>query len=139
MRPSLALVERERNVIDPLFSERAREGRPARTLGEDDKLGAVAAMAEYWLELHPHEDLKQSDKHKTIARLIGGAWLGKIGGSRVKSAREAVNQGATDDTVVRWAKFHREQLEQAAALFGPQQALKIYVDHLNLKAAAPKI
>ncbi len=131
MRPSIALLEREQNTLDPMFAERARGGRPARTMDEDEKLGLIAAMAEYWLPLHKHEYQHQTDRLSAIARAISGKYLGEVDGARIKFAREIANQESNDHAVVRWSKFHTEALTEMAELFGREYALTGYIDFLN--------
>ncbi len=75
MRPVLALVERENNTIDPLFAERARSGKPKRTLNQLNRMGILAALADTWLDAHANEGLSHVILLGKAQRTFKGRWF----------------------------------------------------------------
>lgn len=137
IRPILALVERELNIIDPLFAERPRGGRPKRALEAENRTGAIAAIAEFWLSDLKQDDRKQSLKLAELARRLSGGWFGDLTAAKIKQAREIVSQEAKDHPAVSWAELYLSNLRVAADAFGTQAAIEIVVRNLN--RTAPKI
>lgn len=137
IRPIIALVERELNILDPLFTERPRKGRPKRSLESENRTGAIAAIAEFWLSGLKQDDRKQSLKLAELARRLSGGWFGNLTATKIKQAREIVSQEPKDHPAVTWAELYLSHLEFAADNFGHQGAIEIVVRNLN--RTAPKI
>lgn len=122
MRPVTALAERENNKLDPLFCERKRGGKPSRTTGDFERIGALAALADAYLELHRDEEGNFEQKLRRFARQVSCNWFGKVTYSKVKAAREMVSQEAKDHPAVTWAALYESNLEKAEALGGARTA-----------------
>ncbi len=137
-RPVLALIERESNRLDPLFVERARNGAPSRSFASDHQAGALSALADAWLKLHPAPDPKTEIKLRALARELSGAYFGKVTYSLIKRARELTAQEGAEHMAVRWAKFYREQLAEASHELGSQNAFMIVLRNLNRTAGPPE-
>lgn len=131
MRPALALIERENNRLDPLFCERVRSSRPSRSFEDHSRIGAIAALAEAWLEFHKQQDLKVPQKIERLIRQISGPWFGDLTVGRVTAARELVSREAKDHPAVTWAGLYREHIELAKNLGGMEVAIKTVARSLN--------
>lgn len=136
-RPVLALVERESNRLDPLF-ERRRGGAPKRSMATEHRSGAMAALAEAWLNLRAGSDQKFTGKFRALARELTGAFFGAVTYSNIRSARELVSQEGQDHLAVRWAGFYREQLDQASAKLGVGNAFIVVLRNLNRTEGPPE-
>lgn len=131
LRPIEALVEREKNSIDPLFSERIRASRPKTPLNKLQQDGAIAALANYWIEHHRDKTRTIREQLSEIARRLDGNGLGKMDSARVKQARELVSQGESGHPARPMAETVTAWLNRAGADYGPQNALGIILPFLR--------
>jgi hypothetical protein len=116
MRVVSALVEREENRLDPLFCDRARDGAPARSNKDYDRIGAIATLANIFLKLRKNEDGNTKEKLQRFARKASCEWLGNLTYSRVKAAREMVAQEAKEHPAVSWANLYQSHFEEVEKL-----------------------
>ena len=131
MRPVSALVEREHNSLDFMFTERARGGRPKATMADHERTGILAALAEAWLRLHPDDPRTQSQKLEEAARQMRGRWFGKVTKAQLKTARDLVLQEAKDHLAVKHAGLIYGWFIQAAELVGPRAAFDVMIHFFN--------
>ena len=137
MRPVSALVEREQNILDPLFCERKRAGAPARSLENHSKIGALAALAEAWLKLHEANEGTNDVKLRRFMRHVQGDWLCDLSLSKVRAARALVSEEAKDHPAVLWAIFYAQQIADAEQLGGPAAAITTVANSLNRRRTGP--
>ncbi len=116
MRVVSALCEREDNRLDPMFCERVRDGAPARSNKDYDRIGAIATLANIFLELRKNDDGNTKDKLQRFARKASCEWLGNLTYSRVKAAREMVAQEGKEHPAVSWANLYRSHFEEVEKL-----------------------
>lgn len=131
MRPVYALVERENNSLDLMFTQRARGGRPKSTLMDHERSGILAGLAEEWLRTHAHEDRPQRAKLTEAARYMKGRWFDTVTCAQLETARELVSQEAESHPAVIQAKMVREWCSTGAEMFGTENAFPILVRMLN--------
>jgi hypothetical protein len=131
IRPAQALIEREHNRLDPLFCERKRSGKPSRSLEDYERIGAIAALSEAWLELHQTQDLKVPQKLQRLIRQISGPWFGDLSLSRVTAAREMVSGEGKDHFAVKWAAQYRAIIESDKTWEGLEAAINNVARTLN--------
>lgn len=132
MRVVAALGERENGSLDLLFCERAKSGRPKSTLADQNRAGVLAALASFWLELHPDDDRKQMQKLSDAARTMKGRWFGKIEAANLKTARDLAMQEAKDHpTVMEAIRFQSEVIEPARQKFGDSAIWTVLLRFLN--------
>lgn len=125
MRILSALIERERNLLDPIFCERKAAHAPQSPLIKLHEDGVIAALANHWLEYHRDKTMKQKDQFPIIARLLQGKGLGDVTASRIKQARELVSQEAKNHPakIVYYAVVGH--LKTASDEWGPKSAISI--------------
>lgn len=131
IRPVAALAERENNSLDLMFSQRARGGRPKATLADHERTGILAALAEGWLRTHEDDDRPQPDKLADAARNMKGRWFGSVTRAQLETAREIVNQEASDHPAVGSARMFYYWFVKSAEMFGSENAFPIAVRMLN--------
>ena len=131
LRPVEALVEREKNTIDPLFAERVRDGKPMRTLDRLNRIGILAALADAWLDTHAGDGRSQKLLLDEARRTFAGRWFKNLTRARLKTARDLVSQEAADHPAVEQARRTRADIERTAELYGPKNAITIMVRYLN--------
>jgi hypothetical protein len=131
MRPVAALVERENNSLDLVFTQRARVGRPKATLAEHERSGILAALAEAWLRTHGSDDRPQSGKLADAARKMKGRWFGIVTCAQLETARELVSQETKDHPAVRKARMFYGWYIKTVETFGVENAFPIMVRNLN--------
>ncbi len=131
LRPVEALVERENNTIDPLFSERARDGKPKRTLDRLNRIGILAALADAWLDAHAGDGRPQKLLLDEARRSFRGRWFKNLTSAQLKTARDLVSQEAADHPSVEQARRTRADIARAAEVYGPKNAIAIMVRYLN--------
>lgn len=123
-RPVSALVEREQNRLDPLFCQRQRGGRPARSQDELRRIGVLAVLADAWLQLNQRDERSLDQKLGQAARRLSGECFGQVTGAELKGCRETVSQEATDNLSVihaaKWRAFIAEKAKESdlASAFG---------------------
>lgn len=132
-----ALVAREGNSPDPIFSERKGPGRPKRSSEDEHRSGALVAISEVWLAKTGPDERTQVQKLTELARRISGGWIGEVTAGKLKTARELVSQEASDHPAVQWANFYRSQCNTALALWDRQVVIDMLTRILNRKH--PKI
>lgn len=131
LRPVEALVERENNTRDPLFSEGIRGKRPKRTLDRLNRIGILAALADAWLNAHAGDGRSQKLLLDEARRSFKGRWFKNLTSAQLKTARDMVNQEAADHLAVEQARRTRADIDRAAELYGPKNAITIMVRYLN--------
>lgn len=137
-RPLEALAERENNRIDPMFAERKRGGRPLTTSDHFNRVGILAALANFWIETHP--DLGTLDVQlAAAARRLKGKWFGTLTTAQLKSARVLVSQEGQDHEAVAAYRHFDTHIHELAANFGPEQALAVTIRILNEAPASSAI
>lgn len=131
MRPVEALVEREKNALDQMFTERVRVGRPGASLRDHQRAGILAAFAESWLAVHQKEDGTQKRKLAGALRILKGPWFGSLNIAELKAARDLVMQETKDHAAVQTFVLYYGFLVQTAERFGDDNAIPIMVRCLN--------
>jgi hypothetical protein len=131
MRPALALAEREHNVLDQMFSERARKGRPNVTLEEQERTGILASFANAWLRIKKHDDQSQESKLAEAARQLRGGWFGHVSKSNLKTARGVVSQELSDHPAVVLCREFDKLFSQAELDRGPLEAFSFIIRFVN--------
>lgn len=135
MHPAIALAERENNNLDPMFSQRARGGRPNATMAGHERTGALAAFANAWLDLHKDDDRPQRAKLSEAARKMRGGWFGDVTLANLKTAREIVSQEARDHPAVIVAGMFDQLFDEAIATCGTAGAFQTMVAFVNESSA----
>lgn len=125
LHPVEALNEREKNRLDLIFCERAREGKPNRSLKQDQKDGVIAAVANHWLRNHADKTTPMASRLSAVARMLSGPVLGKVSATRVKQAREIVSQESADHPSRVMATTVNVWLELAAADVGAERSIEV--------------
>lgn len=132
MRPAAALAERENNSLDMLFAQRARGGRPKTTLGEHERTGILAELANLWLRIHADQEHPQKVKLAQAARNMHGRWFdGPVTVARLESAREIVSQESRNHPAVFAARSYADSIEKVIELFGLHGSFAIMLRMLN--------
>ncbi|MCL4673279.1 MAG: hypothetical protein KJZ64_10165 [Sphingomonadaceae bacterium] len=131
LRPVQALVEREDNSLDPLFCERARTGTPKRTLNRLVRTGILAAFAKAWLEAHAGDGRNQQLLLAEAARSLKGPWFAGVTRAKLKTARDLVNQEASDHPSVMQANSTQADIARAAEMYGAKAAIFIVANYYN--------
>lgn len=131
LRPALALLERENNNLDLLFSERERAGRPKATLDESDRTGILASLANFWLATHKGDGRKQATKLAAAARKMKGPWFGTVTRANLATARDIVSQEATDHPAVVISRAFDEMLADWSPVAGRAATFDMMIDFLN--------
>jgi len=131
MHPRSALVEREQNRLDLVFSERNGGGRPKRSLKDEERTGALAAISDLWLDKLKDDDRTQRQKLAALARRISGGWFGDVTVAKLQSAREIVSQAPKDNQAVGWANLYREANAVSLNIWDHDTSIEILVNHLN--------
>lgn len=131
LRPVSALVEREKNSLDPVFCERPRRGRPKVTLAQHERSGILASLANAWLRMHVDDDRVQSEKLAEAARAFRGKWFGTVTRAQLETARELVSQESSDHPAVTSSAICDRGLMQLAAKFGDAHAITITIHMFN--------
>lgn len=137
-RPIEALAERENNRIDPMFAQRKRGGRPRTTSDHFNRVGILAALANFWIETH--SDMGTVDVQlAAAARRFKGKWFGRVTAAQLRSARVIVSQEAHDHEAVAAYRHFDTHIHELAANFGPEQALAVTIRILNEAPASSAI
>ena len=131
MRPVEALIERGNNFPDPMFAERVRSGRPNASLRAHQRTGILAALADAWLTAYADDHGKQQDKLGAAARAFQGKWFGVVTKTQLKTARDLVNQEATDHQAAQTARIYYRFIVQTAESVGMKDAISIMIRFLN--------
>lgn len=128
MRTLSALVERENGALDPLFCERANRakgGRPSKSVGLHQQDGAIAAFANYWLKHHADKTRPVKDQFPEVARRLENKGLGSVNAARIKQAREVVSREVADHPARSMHDMIAGWLEQAAHDHGELNAIGV--------------
>lgn len=136
MHPAIALAERENNNLDPMFSQRARGGRPNATMAAHERTGVLAAFANAWLDLHKDDDRPQRAKLSEAARKMRGGWFGDVTPANLKTAREIVSQEAKDHPAVVVAGTFDQFFDDAIAACGAAGAFQAMISLVNESSAS---
>jgi hypothetical protein len=131
MRPVAALAERENNSLDLMFAQRARGGRPKSTLADHERTGILAALAEGWLRAREGDSRPQPLKLAEASRKMKGKWFGSVTRAQLETARELVNQEASDHPAVQHFQLFCSFFDTTAETFGIESAFDIMVQWLN--------
>lgn len=131
LRPVMAIVERENNSLDLMFSERARGGRPKNTGAEHIRNGILAGFANRWLQLHEHDGRTQDVKLSEAARQMRGPWFGELDRGKLQTAREIVSQEAKDHLAVESAAWFGRFYEKLVSFVGDARAFPLMVRYFN--------
>lgn len=136
MRPAIALAELQDNIVDPLFAQRSRDGRPKTSIDDHERTGILAAFANAWLRLHRSDPLGQREKLSAAARAMRGDRFGKVDRAKLKSARDMVSQGSKGSEAAMVAMEFERLFDDAIELVGPGRAFQFMVDFVNRMPAA---
>jgi hypothetical protein len=131
IRPAVALAERENNSIDPLFSQRPRNGRPKSGIRNHMRNAILAVLANHWLRIHRDEDRKQSVLLAEAARNMRGPWFNGVSAAALKTAREIISREAKDHPAVEFAERFSQFFESAVAIWGDRKAFSLMVRYIN--------
>ncbi|WP_229839338.1 hypothetical protein [Sphingomonas glacialis] len=138
-RPIEALVEQYNNGLDPMFAERRNEqgGRQRTSPDEQHRTGALAAMAQFWIEIHPRGDQQLAE----AARRLRGRFFGSdIDADDLLTARKKASKHRRakqfDHPIVYTAMSVRRMIDGYAADYGPAKAVTLAIWHLNYLAPA---
>jgi len=137
MRPVEALAEREGNSLDPMFTERVRNGRPAAKQSDYQRAGILAALTGAWLELMADDGRKQDQKLDELVRQMRGGWFAGVSKAKLKQARELVSQESNNHPAVRHARIYNRHLLKAAERHGPRNGIEIMIHFLNSTPPLP--
>ena len=129
MRPYIALVDRENNNPDLMFSE-SRSGRPKATAADHQRKGILAALAESWLRAHKDDGRLQRAKLSVATRYLKQHLYPDLTPAELKSARDFVAQSAKDHPAVQTARKYEAVLEEYAQNLGAEEAFKSLVELL---------
>lgn len=131
MRPAIALAELQDNIVDPLFAQHERGGRPKASMSDHERAGIMAAFANAWLHIHKSDPLDQRAKLSAAARAMRGGWFGEVNRAKLKSARDMVSQGAKDHPSAIVAKEFEQLFDEAIQLVGRGRAFQFMVRFIN--------
>jgi hypothetical protein len=120
-----SLIERENNRLDPIFCERKRVGKPARSLLQNQQDGAIAAIANHWLAHNVDPAAPMPNRLAAAARLMQNAGLGSVSAARIKQARELVSQEAADHAATGMSETVASWLSRATEEYGAARAVGI--------------
>ena len=138
-RPIDALLEQYNNGLDPLFAERRNDqgGRRRTSPDEQHKKGALAAMAQFWIEIHPRGDRRLSEAVRRFhGRFFGSAFDADDLLAARKEARKLHRAKQFDHPIVYTAISVRQMIDGYAADYGPSRAVTLAIWHLNYLAPA---
>lgn len=124
LHPVESLTERENNRLDPIFCERAREGKPARSLAQNQQDGIIAAIANHWLAHNADSAVPMRNRLAAAARLLGNAGLGVVSAARIKQARELVSREAASHPARIMSETVTSWLDLASASIGAPKAIR---------------
>ncbi len=131
MRPAIALAQLQDNIIDSLFAQRARGGRPKIGIEDLERAGILAAFANAWLHIHKDDPLDQRSKLSAAARAMRGGWFRDVNRQKLKSARDMVNQEGKDHPSVIIAKEFERLFDEAFQTVGSGKAFQTMVHFVN--------
>lgn len=130
MRPIRALVEIDDNRIDPLFTERVRDGTPSRTFTADYRSAVLACLANLWLVVEEGKEGTYKQKLGRAARKLKGSWFGTVTRAHLDSARKLVSQSAKSDRIGKLAREFFETLKVYED-FGAERAFNLAIRRQN--------
>jgi hypothetical protein len=131
MRPAIALAQLQDNIVEPLFAERARGGRPKLGIDDFERAGILAAFTNAWLHIHRNEPIEQHAKLSAAARAMRGGWFGDVDRAKLKSARELVSQEARDHPAVIVAAEFGRLFSDANEMVGERKAFQAMLKFVN--------